>query len=358
MFLSFLAAVVLPVLAVASYLFFVAKDQYASSLGFSVQRENATASLDILGGLTKLAGSNTPDPVILYKYIVSRDMIRAVETQVDLDDAFYRAGDPWFSLPPGSSIEEREDHWRRMVQVFLDSGSGLVEIRVRTYSPETAQAITNAIRFESERLLNQLSEKANEDATRFARAELEEATDRLRTAQAAMTDFRARTQIVDPATDFAGRMGLLNSLLAQQAEALIERDLLRANSNSGGDPRMDQIERRIQVIGERIESERARISSADDGSGAGYAQLVSEYEGLRLEAEIAERSYVAALANLDNALDTAQRNSRYLAIYMPPTLAEKAEYPERAIWTGLIAVMFLLLWTIATLTFYAVRDRR
>ncbi len=355
--LSFLLCVLLPTAIVDGYLWLVAKDQYASNVGFSVQREGGLPTLDFLGGLTGFSGGNTPDPVILYKYITSRDMITSVADKVDLPAAFTAPGDPWYSLPEDATIEEREAHWERMVKVFLDQSSGLIEIRVRSFDPEASQAIAQAITDESVRLLNQLSESAKEDATRYARADLEAATNRLELARAAMAEFRTRTQIVDPASDFAGRMGLLNTLIAQLAAARIDRDLLIGNSALENDPRLEQINRRIEVITAQIAEERARIST-DDGSGSSYAALVSEYEGLKLAEDFAQQTYVQALANLDIAQATAQRSSRYLAIYMPPTLAEKAEYPERLTWSLVVAGMAFLIWSVLALTFYAVRDRR
>jgi capsular polysaccharide transport system permease protein len=357
-FLSFFLAVILPALAVTSYLHFVARDQYASNVGFSVQREGGLPALDLLGGLTQIAGANTPDPVILYKYITSRDMITAVAQKVDLEAAFTASGDPWFSLPEGATIEDREDHWGRMVKVFLDSSSGLIEIRVRSFDPRASQAIVAAITDESIRLLNQLSETAKADATRYARADLDASTERLRLAREAMAAFRTRTQIVDPATDFAGRMGLLNSLIEQLATARIDRDLLLGNSALESDPRLEQINRRIEVITNQIAEERARISTDVDGSGSSYAAIVAEYEGLKLEEDFAQQSYLKSLANLDIAIATATRTTRYLAIYMPPTLPEKAEYPERLTWSLVILGMLFVLWSILVLTYYAVRDRR
>ena len=358
LFLSFVLLVIVPAIIVASYLFGVAKDQYASSIGFSVQREDSSPGLSLLGGLSQITGSSTVDPIILYRYITSRDMILAVEKTVDLTQAFTRTDDPFFSLPENPTIEDREKHWKRMVSVSLENGSGLIEIHVRAFDPAVAQAITIAIRDESDRMLNKLSATAQEDSTRYARSELAKAADRLAKAQAGMTEFRTRTQIVDPATDFAGRMGLLNNLLAKQAEALIERDILKAGATFEGDPRLEQLELRLQVISERIEAERSRIGTSEDGATAGYAELVSQYEDLRLESEFAQQAYVAALATLDVAVTKAQRNSRYLAVYMPPTLSERSQYPERTTWSLLLAGLFFLIWSIVALTFYSIRDRR
>src|SRR5690606_2652755 len=119
-------------------------------------------------------------------YISSRDMMLRVEEQIDLSRAFIRPGDPVYSLREGASVEEREAHWHSMVKVFMDSNSGLLEILVRAYTPEDSQTIAAVIRDESTRLLNQLSDAAREDATRYARSEMELAAKRQREAQAAL----------------------------------------------------------------------------------------------------------------------------------------------------------------------------
>ncbi|SFP31256.1 capsular polysaccharide transport system permease protein, partial [Paracoccus pantotrophus] len=72
---SFLALVVLPSLAWAGYLWLRAEDQYVSTVGFSVRKEQSTSSIDLLGGLAPLtgAGGSASDTDILYEYIRSQD---------------------------------------------------------------------------------------------------------------------------------------------------------------------------------------------------------------------------------------------------------------------------------------------
>jgi len=354
---SFGVTVILPVLVGTYYLFAVAEDQYASYLGFSVQREDANSAIELLGGLTKLSGGGAPDHLILYKYIKSRDMLSAVAKDVDLAEAFSRSDDPFFSLAPDATIEEQTDYWARMVRVYLDSGSGLIEMEVRAFTPETAQAIAQGILKESTRLLNNLSDIAKMDATSFSRQDLDAVTLRLRTAQETLTAFRSRNQMVDPTTDLQGRTGLLNSLLAQQAAALIDMDLL-ADNTGDSDPRRAFLQRRIDVIGARIAAERNLVSASNGAGDASFADLVSEFERLQLEQEFAQRAYVAALSLYDGAVANASRSSRYLATYLPPTLAQKSEYPRRLQSITLLFGGLFLFWSIMVLTYYSVRDRR
>ena len=57
------------------------------------------------------------------------------------------------------------------------------------------------------------------------------------------------------------------------------------------------------------------------------------------------------------ARDDATRQSRYLATYIRPTLAQESEYPRREIIAGLAALFLLLVWAIAALVYYSIRDR-
>jgi capsular polysaccharide transport system permease protein len=85
---------------------------------------------------------------------------------------------------------------------------------------------------------------------------------------------------------------------------------------------------------------------------------VSEYERLQVDREFAEQAYVAALAAYDTALAEARRQSRYLAPYVRPTLAESSQFPERLTLLALVALFLTTGWAIAVLIYYSLRDRR
>ncbi|QDC11474.1 sugar transporter [Oceanicola sp. D3] len=352
--------VIAPVAVAAWYLFTQAEDQYASTLGFSVRKEDTGSAVEILGGITDLTGgSSTNDTDILFEYIQSPNMVRAVMQEVDLVAAYTRASDPVFSLGEDTRIEAMSDYWTRMVQVYFDRSNHLIEIRVKAFTPQDAHAIALAIRKESDRTINALSAVAREDATRYARAELDRALERLKASRAALTEFRTRNQIVDPEADIRGRMGLLNTLQGELANALIELDLLRQNSRND-DPRIVQADRRVEVIRQRISEERARFSSEGDANEEreAYSQLIGQYEALAVDQKFAEEAYVATLAAYDVAVADGQRQSRYLATYIEPELAETPLFPRR--WSILMTLLGALAttWTVLTMVYYSLRDRR
>lgn len=361
MALSFLVVVLAPVLLVAFYLWGISNDQYVSKTGFSVRQEEGGSSTELLGGLAQFAGagSGSGNTDILYEFIQSQEIVEAVDTRLDLAGLYAQhwPGDPLFALWPEANIEDLVWYWQRIVRVSYDQGAGLISLQVRAFEPETAQQISQAIIEESQKRINELNAIARADVMRYAEADLAKAVERLKASRQALTEFRIRTQIVDPEADIAGQMGVINTLQQQLAEALIELDLV-AGTTSESDPRFTQALRRIEVIRERLAIERQAFAQGEvAGIGADYPTLISEYEGLIVDREYAEQSYTAALTALDVAREKASRQSLYLATYIRPTLAQSSEYPQRLTLLGLAALFLTLAWGILVLVYYSIRDR-
>ena len=356
---SFLLFVCLPAGVVGWYLWERAVDQYASTVGFSVRKEEASSAVELLGGITELSGSSSSDTDVLYEFIQSQKLVAEIDAALDLETMWSRpANDPYFAYDANGTIEDLVKHWDRMVKIYYDSGSGLIEVRVLAFTAEDATAIAQALYDRSSAMINALSDIAREDSIRYARADLTEAEDRLRSARAAVTEFRNRTQMVDPEVDMATQAGLLGSLQSQLSEALIEAELL-ADTTRAGDPRIAQAQRRVRVIQEMIAQERRKLGIGDSsGQGQVFANLVGEFERLSSDREFAERSYTGALAAFDAAVAEARRQSRYLAAHVLPTEAERPEFPQREMLLGLFTLFTFLLWAIVVLVAYALRDRR
>lgn len=356
---SFIIIVLGPVAASSWYLYTKAVDQFASTLAFTVRSEDITSAADILGGLgTSLGGGGSADADILYEFIRSQEMVQMMDAQLDLRGLYstHHDTDPVLSFDPSGTIEDLTAYWRRMVRVSYDGGSGMMELRVLAFDPQEAKLIAEAIYGQSSAMINNLSAIAREDGTRYAREDLDFSVERLKSAREALTAFRVKTQIVDPTADVQGQMGLLNTLQAQQAEALIELDLL-ANATRDGDPRLEQAQRRIEVIEARIVSERRKFGVGAPGDES-YATTIAEFERLAVDREFAEQAYAVALSAYDAARAEANRQSRYLAAYISPTLAERAEFPQRALFVGIVGLFSFLIWSILSLVYYSLRDRR
>lgn len=359
--LAFILMVIVPVIGTSWYLYTRAADQYASTLGFTVRSEDVSSSIDLLSGLgSSLGGGGGHDSDILYEFISSQELVRAIDTDIDLRTIFGRHADtdPLLSYDASGTIEDLTAFWQRMVRVSYDSGSGLIELRVLAFDPREAQQIASLIYDKSSEMINTLSAIARSDATRYAQEELDLALDRLKVARESMTTFRLANQIVDPNVDIQVQMGLLTTLQTQQVSALIEFDLI-SETAAPNDPRVSQARRRLEVIEGLIDDERRKFGTGGSGpSGQQFARTISEFERLSVDREYAETTYATSLSALDASRAEANRQSRYLAAYIRPTLAERAEFPQRELILAFVLLFSFLIWSIFSLVYYALRDRR
>lgn len=360
---SFVVMVLLPVAVASVYLWGFAADQYASTTAFTVRQEEGGSSSGLLSNLAAFSGGSggAADTDVLYEFIRSQEIIQIIDERIDLQKIYSGnwGHDPVFSLWPDATIEDKLKYWLRMVRISYDQGTGLIELRVLAFSPEDAQKVAREIVSESQKMINELNSVVREDTMRYAVADLEGALGKLKQARQNLVKFRTVTQIVDPEADIQGRMGVVNSLQQQLAQALIDHDLLTEVTTQENDPRVLQSIRLIEVIRKRIESERSTFVEAGAVSGGGdYPSLIAEFENLTVEKEFAEKTYSLALAAFDMARSSAIRQSRYLTPYIRPTFAQTAEFPQRITLIVLLGLFSILSWVIMALVYYSIRDRR
>jgi capsular polysaccharide transport system permease protein len=330
-----------------------------------VRTEDASSAFELLGGVVDIGASSSSDTDILYDYIQSQEMVERINARADLRALWAKADpavDPVFAYHPPGTIEDMVAYWNRVVGVYKDTSTGIMNLEVQAFTPEDAHLLAGLIYEESSEMINRLSSIAQEDATRISRIELDEAVERLKEAREAVTLFRNRNQIVDPTADMQSQMGILTSLQAELASSLIELDVLR-QTTADSDPRIVQTERRIEVIEARIAEERAKlgIGTGDATMGAqaaAFADIVGEYERLMVDLEFAGRSYAAAQATFEAALSDARRQKLYIAAHVRPTMAERAIYPRVEVIVPLVALFAFLAWSLLVLTAYAIKDRR
>jgi capsular polysaccharide transport system permease protein len=360
--ISFLLAVVAPTIAAGGYLYGIAADQYASRTAFSVRSSEGPSTADFLGVLTNVQSSTSADAEILYEFIRSQQMVEIARERLPLDTMFNRPeNDVVYRLGEERSIEDVVDYWNRMTDVSFMSGSHLIQFEARAFDPESARAIAALVLEESTRLINELSREARDDSVGVAREVLTAAEDRLRAVRQRVRSFRDVEQAVDPSIQARATLGLVAQLEEQLAQLRVELDsqLELVGERS---PRIAVLRQTIRSVERQIEQERSGIGAgAEQGLGAASRTLsdrVGEFEELEVELEFARKAYLSALAAFETAQVDAQRQSRYLAPHVEPTLSEEAQYPQRLLVLFTIFLILTVTWTVLLLIAYNVRDKR
>lgn len=221
--LGFIAVVLLPVAVATCYLFWIAGDRYASRTAFSIRSNEVVAPVEILGAITQLGGSSAlTDGQILYEYFGSQPMLERANSALDLETIWNRHPGDWFlALGHDHPVEDVLWHWQQMVDVYLDSASGIVEVEARAFTPEDARAIAQEILTAGGDLVNRMSEEARTDAVRHAAEELDLAKQRLREIRMRLRSFRDVEQEVDPVLNVRAALELVATLEEEHARAQV-----------------------------------------------------------------------------------------------------------------------------------------
>jgi len=165
--ISFILMVATPSGITTWYMETRAADQYASSVGFSVRKENTPASVDFLGGLSGLSSGGASDTDILYEFIQGQKLVELVDARLNLRRIFSKPkNDPIFTFSNPGSIEDLLAYWQRMGKIFFVGLVGLIEIRVTALDPQDARNIGSAVVQESSVMINNLSAMSRADTTR------------------------------------------------------------------------------------------------------------------------------------------------------------------------------------------------
>jgi capsular polysaccharide transport system permease protein len=351
-------AVVLPLFLLAAYMVAVARPQYVSTVAFTVRSMETGAVNEALAGFAQVAGGvRSTDALILAEFLESQTLLERLNMRLDLVRHYAEPHsiDPVFALAPDATIEARLRHWRRMLAVRSDPATGLVELRIHAFSPEMAQLIARELLVESRTLLNDLNAEARAATTAQAEAELDTARTRLAQARAELTAFRAESRMFDPNTDFEGRMGVLRLLQGQLAQALVDQDVQAARTET--DRSIDETPR-VVALRQRIEVERDRLIEGLGDRRGDYPQILASHEHLTAERDYAELAYRSARTARDMAQARAAQNDLFLAVFVQPTLPERADHEISARIIGLAALFLGLSWAIGALARAAILDRR
>jgi capsular polysaccharide transport system permease protein len=360
--ISLVAAVALPTTLSAGYLYGFASDQYVTEFRFSVRRQMPVRA-DPASGATTLAGGNpmmaiVQDSEVVVQYLKSRQIIQDVASRVDLDRIWGRDDADYLSrMDRGAPVEDRLRHWKTKVDPFFDMANGLVSVQVRAFSPEDSLALAVAALDLSERLVNDMSKRAQNDAVAFARREVDAAEERLKRVQVDLATFRNANAVLFPtinATVVAGVEAKLRESLAD-ARARYTNQLAQGVRSDTSQAR--SLRTQITALEEEIARVRSEITGPGNGrSGPPLATVVTGYATLEVEEKLATKAYERAQAELQQARAEAARQQVYLNAFVRPTPAERSLYPVRWRFLLQVALGSFVVWCLLMLIWQAARD--
>jgi capsular polysaccharide transport system permease protein len=358
---TFVPFVVFPIALAAIYYFSYATDRYAVEFKFAIRSPNSSSPNDLLGMVTGVSsvGSTVVDSYIVSDFIESRDLIDRLEQRFDLRSLYSGENADYLMRYDGSVFKEDfVKYMQRMISVYYDSSSQIMTVEVQAFTPENAKAVAEGILYLSGQLVNEISERARLDTVRSAEFEVERAEQLLRDHRTSIASFRELEQDIDPTRSVEAQQLLLGRVLGALTDAKTRVASLREFLSEDA-PSIKILESQINSLEIQVTAIRARIGGGAgdmDGNLQTLTARVGAYEELTVDLEFFQRAYVSSLVSLEAARLEADRQQRYLASFVVPSLPEKSLYPKRGLNMAMVAALSFMLWGISVMFAYIIRE--
>lgn len=207
--------VILPVAFAVLYFGLYASDVYIAESRFVVRSPKSAPSSNSIGALLSTVGVSKADEdtYVVTNFITSMGALREVDRSINLKQVY---SDPKIDLfSRFASFNWNESYERLLlyfndhVEISVDPQSSIAALKVRAYTPESAQKINQMLLESSENLVNSLNEQARNDLIQFASHEVEVAKGNLERVDAALIKMRNQ-KVTDDTTNFVPKFQALS----------------------------------------------------------------------------------------------------------------------------------------------------
>lgn len=351
----FIILVVIPTLISAVYLLFIASPRYVSEAQFIVRSSDEGTVTSLGSALEGVGiGGKSANAHAVLEYIKSPDGLDELSRTVDVKKAYGRPEVDVFSRLPrpfsDSSNESFRQQFNSYVTVGYDSQTGISTLRVQAFDARDAQRIADGLLQGGEALVNRLSERSSADAVAQAERNVVEAQVRLDRSLDALTEFRNREGLIDPASSARSGGELVGQLSLNLATMQAERSQVATDTPNS--PQLPVIDSRIRALERQIAIERGKIV----GGAASLAPRISSYENLQTEREFSERLLASSTAALNAAQLTARSKRLYIDRVVNPNRPDRAAEPKRFLSLLAVFASLMLAYGLGWLVLAGVRE--
>ncbi len=357
--LLFMLTVFIPTVLASIYFGMIASDIYISESHFVVVRSSQKQSHS--SGLSQLMqGSGLShgqdDTAAVNDFIQSRDALQRLEEKMGISKSFGSAevdrierfaGLDWWDR----SFENFFKYYTgRIIDVSLDPASSISTLKVSAFSAEEAQRINAMLLEMGEELINELNKRIRMDKIGFASTEVENATNKVKAATIAVSEYRNKHGVFDP--EGQSRLELEGASKLQGDLVTARSELAQLEAASPQSPAIPGLRQRIRTLSSEIKSQTARVAGAE----VSFSKYGPEYDRLQIDEKVAGKLLETAFQSLEHARNEAIQQELYLQRMVEPNKPDCAIEPRRLRDIGTTFLLGLLTWGVLGLILAGVRE--
>ncbi len=337
----FMLCFVVPTLAGALYYGLIASDRFVTDTQFVIRPTIGTvdkATPDTVGTNTGIPKQMlAQDTLITLEYLRSRPMVEALQTQIPLRQWYGRDSIDIFSrFDPKKSIEQFLRYWKRRISIDVEATTGVLALSVEAFDPDESLAITSAIMKEAERMVNDLSKAARQDALVESERELKLAGERLAKINVMLTDTRNRDGVLDAKKTNEATLKVLDELRSQRINLSMQLTIGQQDLSPQSRQIID-MKQRIRDLNNNIEIIEQQTATANPEQKRRLSDALTRSEDLSHQRKEAEVYFEEVRKSNDRARILANQQVAFFNPITGPSRAESSTEPRRVLMISLIA---------------------
>lgn len=322
------------------YWLLVASDRYVSEASVIIRKTDSVAAPtpDLAMLIAGIAGVNRNDQLLLREYLLSVDMLKKLDAELNLKAHYGDWQRDWISRMWLTDMEWFHRHYLSRVAIEYDEYAGVLRIRAQAYEPKMAKAIVDLLLREGERYMNQIGHELAQTQVNFLTAQVDMAQLRFQQASQRLLAFQNKKGLLSPQTTAESLSVLIAKLEEQRAQlqtqlASLPKDLDRDH------PNIVMLRQSLAAVDRQIGEEKAKLANP---TGRTLNITMEEFQRLQMEVNFTQDLYKAALAALEKGRIDATRMLEKVSVLQTPTLAEYPMEPRR-IYNAIVTLLFGLM---------------
>ena len=351
--------VVVPALFIGFYLLVFCPDEYQSIAVVTVDESGAVqADAGLLQSLVMNGSGSVGDEQILQAFVISPDLLQALEEKLALRKHYSQSWDFLFGLGSNTSLEDFIDFYRTKVVIKRDVDSGLLEISVRAYTAVFAKQLADEILVHSEAFINRSSNNIANREMDFALKEIERSQALLKKAKNALLLFQDENLLVSPDSEGQSLISIVYEMEAELAK--VQAELGQASQFLNSDaPKVVALNGRIGALQQEIKGQKQRLIGSTGATGSEQMNRLNvEFQELNMDVETAMSLYTSALGAYEMARIQASKQLKHLVVASRPYHPEKSTYPKRLYWWLTSIIVLFAVFGIVSIISSSIKEHR
>ncbi|MCA0401992.1 MAG: hypothetical protein LCH38_14395 [Proteobacteria bacterium] len=355
----FILCVLVPSVGSGIYLFTYSADQYEVDISFAVrqgnqQQRSGTGLLAFAAQMSGFSGTSQ-ETFMVMDYLSSTSILIDLRPHFDIEAAFSGSKIDWLSrLEAGLPVEEQIKYWRRLVIPEVDTRSGIINIKVRSFSAKDAKILGEKILQLCETLVNEVSVRTRQTTLKRVGNDVQRSAELLAETRQRLQAFRDSERSIDPVIDAEQLVKLIAELQARKAALDVEINTLKGRL-SADSPVMVVKAQESRALDNEIESVSKRLTGIRDYNSSVSSKLV-EYETLKVEQSFREKLYEITLSSYETARDELIKQQIFVIPITRPNLPESATHPRKFTVLASIVLVGLAIWSVLSMIAAAIKD--